>query len=352
LGSVLSLPKRVRASSETLLAPLSPSSPAAMEEDPDETFLRPISDLAAVRACYDRYGVVGVTGVLSPDECQALITEGIEPCLPAGCHVDDPSTHRSADAAVNRYGVIGKKPLFNRAILSARLHPRVVEAYSAVYGHDSVVACHDRAAWMRPTALDAAVDTPFTWPGLHVDVSLRGFYENHRADVDSYLSSLNYLDGGFVGENNAKHVSMGRTVQGVLSLIDNDDEDGGFHCVPGFFERRLQEWTAEHRGLPTPEVCGRYDLKAFGPDAQLGAMAQRVPCPAGTLLLFDATLPHGTRPNFSTRSRLILFLRYVSADALPTEAWGSRNAALRRVTEQLGFDPDDRQQRHLFGPEQ
>merc|ERR1711943_17663 len=64
-----------------------------------------------------------------------------------------------------------------------------------------------------------------------------------------------------------------------------------------------------------------------------------VPCPAGTLILFDATLPHGTKPNISTRSRAILFLRYITSDELPSAAWMKRNAALNGWLRKLDSSP-------------
>lgn len=319
----------------------------------EETFLRPISDLKAVRACYERYGVVGVTGVLSQDECNTLISEGIEPFLPEGCHMHDPDTFELADRATNRFGVIGKSVMFSESILSARLHPNVVAAYSTVHGRDDVFACHDRAAWMRPALMNPAWDTPFSWPGLHFDVSLRSYFDKDaRPSVDSFLKKIDFASGNFVAENNAKHMSMGSTVQGVLSLFDNEEEDGGFHCVPGMFGDALKQWVEKHDGLPAPEVNGRYNLQGFGCDAALGKQAVRLPCPAGTLILFDATLPHGTKPNASWQSRAILFLRYLTSDELPAEAWRERNAALRKVVAEVGFEPDDRQKQHLYGPEQ
>lgn len=206
---------------------------------------------------------------------------------------------------------------------------------------------------MRLAASNPQWDTPFVWPGLHIDISPFGFHDRHfRPEVDSFLRNLNYDDlSGFVSENNAKHASMGRTVQGVLNLLDNEDEDGGFHCTPGLFGPKLHAWSQEHTGLPAPEANGFYNLKAFGPDAEVGAEAVRVPCPAGTLLLFDATLPHGTRPNASERSRMILFLRYLTSDSLPREAWRNRNAALRRLTRKAGFAPAAWQVRYMYGPE-
>lgn len=321
--------------------------------DPDETFLRPITDLDAVRACYERYGVVGVTGVLSKDECAALIKDGLEAYLPDGCHMDDPSTYSMADQAVNRYGVVGKEPFFNPAILSVRVHPNVTAAYVAASGREDVYACHDRAAWMRPVALNPSWDTPFSWPGLHFDVSLSNYFKGDRASVDSFLNSIDYDDRKqWVAENNAKHVSMGRTVQGVLNLYDNNEEDGGFHCVPGMFGNALQRWVSRHPALPKPEANGRYEMRDFGVDVEIGAGAVRVPCPAGTMILFDATLPHGTRPNVSAKSRAILFLRCISSDELPSAAWTKRNAALKRVAQQVGFQPTVEQEKHLYGPEE
>jgi hypothetical protein len=319
----------------------------------EETFLRPISDLAAVRTCYERYGVVGVTGVLTPDECRRLISEGLDPHLPDGCYMDDIDTFHLADETLNRYGVIGKEALFNPAILNARLHPNVSAAYAAVHGREDVFACHDRAAWMRPAAMNPKWDTPFSWPGLHFDISLSNYFGGSKSSVDEFLSGIDYgASGGFVKENNAKHRSMGRTVQGVLNLYDNDEEDGGFHCVPGMFGMPLQQWVQAHPALPKAEPNGRYELKNFGVDVEMGNDSVRVPCPAGTLILFDATLPHGTRPNTSLRSRAILFLRYMTSDELPASAWKNRNAALKRILQKVGFQPERGQEKHLFGPEE
>mmetsp|Transcript_105817 Transcript_105817/g.183985 ORF Transcript_105817/g.183985 Transcript_105817/m.183985 type:complete len:589 (+) Transcript_105817:67-1833(+) len=326
--------------------------PMEMAMAAEENFLRPVTDLEAVRSCFERYGVVGVTGVLSREECRVLVSEGLEPELPDGCHMDQPETYDLADANMNRYGVVGKKTLFSRALLEARLHPHVVAAYKAVHNREDVFACHDRYAWMRPTEMNKAWDTPFTWPGLHFDVNLRSYFGLRRAEVDEFLAGSDYGNSdGFVRENNAKHESMGRTVQGVLNVFDNAEEDGGFQCVPGFFGQALKDWVTNHPALPAAEPNGRYNLGGCGTDSRLGAQAVRVPCPAGTLILFDATLPHGTRPNTSSRNRAILFLRYLTSEELPPLAWRNRNAALRRLAAAVDFKADARQEWHMYGPE-
>ena len=102
--------------------------------------------------------------------------------------------------------------------------------------------------------------------------------------------------------------------QGVLSLIDNREEDGGFQCVPMADPTAwLLEWTAA-QSLPTgsrPQANGRHIFSA-AEFAKLGLPKTRVPCPAGSLILFNNTLPHGTLPNRSGRPRAVQFLRWVS----------------------------------------
>eukprot|EP00286_Rhodomonas_abbreviata_P025022 CAMPEP_0181310618 /NCGR_PEP_ID=MMETSP1101-20121128/12685_1 /TAXON_ID=46948 /ORGANISM="Rhodomonas abbreviata, Strain Caron Lab Isolate" /LENGTH=331 /DNA_ID=CAMNT_0023417265 /DNA_START=147 /DNA_END=1142 /DNA_ORIENTATION=+ len=325
-----------------------------------EDFLRPVEDQAGIRECFEQYGAVGITGVLSTADCQAVIT-GIEQFLPRGCKVMDPQTHELADSegAFNRYGVIGKEPLFNSAILRARLHPRVVAAYRALYGDVPLIACHDRAAWMRPTFNNAAFDTPANYPGLHLDVSPTSYFgeASHRKAVDAFLNNLTYSRlGDFTAENNAKHETQGLCVQGVLSLLDNEEEDGGFHFLPGAHKETLRAWTHDQARADScwspPEANGRYFFSRRKGDMALlaahGGRPVRLPCPAGTLILFDAALPHGTAPNSSACSRLILFLRYMTPPQLPAEAWRQRNEALRKVVKEVGFEPDAREAAHLY----
>ena len=304
----------------------------------DETYLRPVHDLASVRACYDAYGVVGVTGVLTKAECEATLADLGDL---AGFVVRDPTTYGAADKSMNRYGVIGDKPLFTRQLLRNRVHGNVIAAYSAVYGLPAteLLAQHDRAAVMRPTAGHPEWDTPYVYPGLHLDVEPQSWAGASADAVHAFLAGLSYHDAqDFVAENNAKHWSMGRQVQGVLSLIDNRHDDGGFQCVPMADPASwLRRWATSGSVVFT-EPCepnGKYlfDARAFG---KLGLPKVRVPCPAGTLLLFDACLPHGTEPNRSARPRAIQFVRYTTKATIPHRA--HRVRALRRLCEAAGFD--------------
>ncbi|EAR10720.1 phytanoyl-CoA dioxygenase family protein [Reinekea blandensis] len=87
------------------------------------------------------------------------------------------------------------------------------------------------------------------------------------------------------------------SVQGVLALSDQDAETGGFQCVPGIF--RDFDWWRSHQPAGVdpyhPDVSG-YDIAP-------------VPLNAGDMLVFNALLPHGVRPNGSmNRARMAQYV--------------------------------------------
>jgi len=331
------------------------------EQNYDETFLRNINDQAGILECYERYGAVGVTGVLSTSECTAAI-HALESYLPTGCQISDTNSHYLAGGACNRYGVIGKAPLFNPDLLSVRLHQNVALAFETVYRTQEIYACHDRAAWMRPALEHPEYSTPFEAPGIHLDVSPRSYWGGNMTwpAVESSMLSRTYADyRDFAGENNCKHRCQGRVVQAVINLLDNELEDGGFHFVPSIFGDKVASWAIG--GCTTEsESNGRHNFSSSGPDVALLEQHRwwginstahgtcRIPCPAGTVLLFDATIPHGTIPNTSCRSRAILFSRFITRDHLPPAVWNQRNASMERICRNSGFEPDEREQALLF----
>ena len=236
---------------------------------------------------------------------------------------------------------------------------------------------------MRPTAAHPQWTIPYTPPGVHLDVSPYAYFQE-KGDVDRFLGELRFVFyfcfcffaflslflslsllsllslsfsfsfppfltnsfpqrygeiGDFVRENNAKHKEMGKTIQGVLNLVDNQEQDGGFHCVPGGHKEVAGEWFWGEGGrggakerLKKGEPCGRYIFEnRFREDMKLCGYTERVVSPAGALLLFDCLLPHGTRPNQSGNDRIIQFLRYLPTETLPLKARKNREAALKKL---------------------
>ncbi len=123
-------------------------------------------------------------------------------------------------------------------------------------------------------------------------------------------------------------------VQGVLSLMDADEETGGFQCVPEMF-RTFDEWRRR-------QPAGR---DGFKPDIA-GFEVYPVPMKAGDLLIFNSLLAHGIRPNRSkTRVRMAQYISMTPADEgneqlrrRRIESWSER-----RAPEGFAFPGDPRE---------
>ncbi|GGW25105.1 phytanoyl-CoA dioxygenase family protein [Arenibacter certesii] len=104
-----------------------------------------------------------------------------------------------------------------------------------------------------------------------------------------------------------------QNVQGVLALSDQTDENmGGFQCIPWLY-RNYETWKTTQ-----PE-----DRDRFQPDvSNLQDKIVKVKLEAGDLLIFNSTLPHGIRPNFSRDK--VRIAQYISM--MPAE---ENNKALR-----------------------
>jgi ectoine hydroxylase-related dioxygenase (phytanoyl-CoA dioxygenase family) len=129
------------------------------------------------------------------------------------------------------------------------------------------------------------------------------------------LSGLSYEPGapscGWVRENNVVHERMnhGIHIQAIINYLDNYEEDGGFQCVPGF-RNHFNAWSDS---LASNQVATRHALEAhsysWNDKDPLHKLSIRIPIRAGCLLLWDQRTCHGTRPNNSSRPRIIQFFR-------------------------------------------
>lgn len=103
------------------------------------------------------------------------------------------------------------------------------------------------------------------------------------------------------------------SVQGVLALTDQDGDTGGFQCVPGIF-RDLDWWRAHQ-----PD-----DADPYHPDVT-GYDIAPVPLQAGDMLVFNALLPHGVRPNRTVdRARMAQYVSMFPAQPKDTSLVSER----------------------------
>lgn len=92
-------------------------------------------------------------------------------------------------------------------------------------------------------------------------------------------------------------------VQGVLSLLPQDGDVGGFQCVPELFEH-FDAWAATQPADRSPQHPDLTGLEVVGVELE-----------AGDLLIFNSLLAHGVRPNRSdTRFRAAQYISMYPAD--------------------------------------
>lgn len=102
-------------------------------------------------------------------------------------------------------------------------------------------------------------------------------------------------------DSSARPLPIG--VQGVLSLDVQDDETGGFQCVPKLFAE-LEDWSDKQPPGHNP----------FKPDIT-GYDIVNTSMNPGDMLIFNSLLPHGVRPNTSeNRVRLAQYISMFPAD--------------------------------------
>ena len=141
-----------------------------------------------------------------------------------------------------------------------RRSPRMVKAFAQLWGREDLWVSVDQGGLNPPER----PGWPFPGPHLHWDTTLA---EPHHLDV-----------------------------QGILYLADTAEEQGAFSCVPGF-HKTLKAWLD---GLPAG-----VDRRA---EALRTLTMKPIAAKRGDMVLWHASLPHGSSPNRGTRPRVAQYI--------------------------------------------
>ena len=126
-----------------------------------------------------------------------------------------------------------------------------------------------------------------------------------------------------------------QNVQGVLALEDQTDLSmGGFQCIPWLY-KNYNLWKKsqpKNRDRFKPDVSGLKDDIV------------KVPLEAGDLLIFNSTLPHGIRPNYSNKVRIAQYISMMPAEEenLDLKNWRINSWKNRVAPEGHAFPGDPR----------
>lgn len=211
-----------------------------------------------------------VKGAVPRDKVEALVKvlwafDEKDPANPATWHAPQRRDHKMVE--LNGTGML---EIYNhQALWDCRSEPRVYDAFVDIWDRTDLWVTIDRANLNPPKKVPGNPDGFIHW------------------DVDTSLDPLP------VG------------VQGVLSLLPQDRDTGGFQCVPWLFEH-FDDWVASQpadRDPMHPDMTG------------LRGEVVNVDLDPGDLLIFNSLLAHGVRPNHSgNRVRMAQYISMHPAD--------------------------------------
>lgn len=154
-----------------------------------------------------------------------------------------------------------------------RFSPKVKKAYEQLYGTTNIYKTIDKVSFNPPET------DHFTFLGspLHWDMSLK------------------------------KPLTYG--LQGLFYLTECKENDGAFHCVPGF-HNQIDEWLDELEPHENPREKA---LKTLQPKPITGD--------AGDFIIWHNALPHCATPNRGENPRMVQYLTYLPDDYNAAGEW-------------------------------
>ncbi|MGF1767810.1 phytanoyl-CoA dioxygenase family protein [Enterovibrio makurazakiensis] len=188
---------------------------------------------------------------------------------------------------------IGLVPLHQHpAFWDIRQHPKIYNTFRHLLGEDELWVTMDRASFRPPCRYDLEAygndENPMHW------------------DYDFRLRNKNLY-------------------QGLIYLTDTHQNQGAFACVPSVY-KKIRDGKFEHanalekfgsKGLFLRDVMEFTEKDIITIDA-----------PAGSLIIWDARLPHGCVSNHYHMPRFVQFITMFRADdidSIPTEVEQSRD---------------------------
>ena len=288
-----------------------------------------------VQHFFDEYGFCVFRDVIRDDQCRSTFDDMwqlVEESNP-GVTKSNPETWSSGFSSFGMPKNTGSQALLRPSLLRLRQNPNVVQCFAGILKSEEIVCSHDRSLMHLPTFTRdwEYREECATRPNVHLDLNPREYFDTKcKGEVAARLASLKYdvrQNRAFISENNDVHSSMGRVVQGIINLSDlpSTRNGGGTLVVPGS-HRSLAGWVWEElKGGKTLSSTVGPTQQKFGPD--MLAMAQRVCMRAGSLVIWDQRLIHGSTTNRSRKVRCGVPVRFYHSEQLRQQSDRAKDRA-------------------------
>jgi len=288
-----------------------------------------LDHLIEAKTFFDEYGFVVIDRILTPEEVERTVDEVFN-IIEETCEFrrDIPDTWNNwPPNSIEHYGNFSKPSIFTRQFVLNRMNENLYRACSAMIEDEEIMISHDRGCLFRPT-----VNINFsngmrneknfeTKTNLHLDMNPWN-YINNSSFCQEELDKLNYNTvNHFIVENNYPIKSEGLSIQGSISLMDNKEEDGGFVTVPGF-HKVFEEYFSD-KEQTNDNSSFIFKVKDFVQNHKI-----RISMRAGSIVLWDQRMAHGSTPNRSNQMRSAQFFRAFKKSTVSTKRGKDRKNSL------------------------
>ena len=225
--------------------------------------------------------------------------------------------------------------------------------------HPFVSGCFAQCLECEPATLRCSHDRWALYPrgirtrkNVHLDIN-PWLFQYGAAAIAARRARYTFAsaDELYGGQDNLVSSAHGPHLQGTLALLDNEEHDAGFLCVPGSHQS-FETWVSTLSVESSVRGGPRYD---FPDHSHYHSMAQRVPVREGSLIVWDVRLVHGSAPDQSpqgiaTQPRFVQFVSLRTERLYDAEQAERRSALIQRLYRSHSLDePREQQQRAVAG---
>jgi len=321
------------------------------------------------KAFFQEYGFVVVNNVISHQQIEDTIDE-IWTELESGIFTRDPSNIKRNDprtwvdeywpSAIRRLGLLGGDISSGRRAWENRQNENVYKVFRTLMNKNNLWVSVDRYGMMRPTRSVPQIELPpqRIRTSVEIDSNVNKAKEEKESDHITFADfpdwksqaswahwDLNpwlwtrkeegvpYKFSNFICENNGSKNTGDLKLQGLITLVNSREEDGGFCTVPSF-HKHLEEWSEATKD--TDYARGNKTLTLVNvPKADpITDQLQKISSRAGSLIIWRGEQPHCNYPNDSNRFRINQYLKMFPAQ----EGGVGTSDRKRKVKENLPKD--------------
>ena len=142
-------------------------------------------------------------------------------------------------------------------------------------------------------------------------------------------NNIQYDDtSGFISEGHVYAKSEGLHLQGMINIINNTEDDGGFVCVPKF---NFDQWYDYKKKTDYDNMIkdtGKYSFVES--DMKYIYEMKRITAKAGSLIIWNRTMAHTGKPNNSSRPRLGIPISWSPKTSIPNDKRKERQNILKK----------------------